>query len=444
MVNRLTRTILFPAILLPALLAASSALAPGCKHAPPRVMPNVVLIVIDCLRADHLPLYGYGKETAPFLTEIGRNGIVFDNAFSASSWTAPATASLLTSLYPFQHGVIMGMVASKKMMDKNPEVRINRIPDKVRTLAEALKEHGYRTYSVSGNVNICAEEGFDQGFDRFKNFHYGTAEVINKNLFEWEEEIKGSEPYFVYLHYMDPHKPIVPRAPWYEEKSDPRENDIAKYDSEIRYSDEHIREAFARFAWEKNTVVIVTSDHGEGLWDHGQYGHGFSLHDGVIRVPLIIHGFGVAHPGRRVQANGSLLDIAPTRLDGVGAPPDPQNEGVSLVPYMEDPKVSREDRCIFSHLHRTEQSPEDLIEKAAIFQDWKYYGSSKGFRVLFNLKEDLKEQNDRAEDQASIARQLMERFDAFEKSCRKFEQEYHEYALDNATIEELEKLGYTH
>jgi arylsulfatase A-like enzyme len=110
----------------------------GCKKSPE---PHVVLIVLDTLRADHLPFYGYEKNTAPFLSELASQGIVFENVFAASSWTAPASASILTSLYPFQHGVTTGFLASKYF-----KVELNRIPGKIKTITEVLKENGYKTY----------------------------------------------------------------------------------------------------------------------------------------------------------------------------------------------------------------------------------------------------------------------------------------------------------
>src|SRR4030067_23633 len=115
------------------------------KH-PPK--PNVVLVVIDCLRADRLPFYGYPKETAPFLSKLAAQGVVFEKAYAASSWTAPATASIFTSLYPFQHGVVMGLMAQMRLIRRNPTIKINRIPEEVTTLPEVLHQGSHPPIGV--------------------------------------------------------------------------------------------------------------------------------------------------------------------------------------------------------------------------------------------------------------------------------------------------------
>jgi arylsulfatase A-like enzyme len=143
---------------------------------------NVVLIVIDTLRSDHLPFYGYKKNTAPFMSDLARQSVVFKNAFSASSWTSPATASIFTSLYPFQHGVLLGLMAILKANAEDPSIRVNRIPEEIETLPEVMKKNGFRTYGVSDNLNIGIKQGFTQGFDRFETFNYNGAPRVNDVL----------------------------------------------------------------------------------------------------------------------------------------------------------------------------------------------------------------------------------------------------------------------
>ena len=152
-------------------LAAAVLGASSCDNQQ-EVRPNIVLIVIDTLRPDHLPFYGYDRDTAPFLSSLAEGGVVFERVHSTSSWTAPATASIVTSLNPLQHGVLTGfrMVASLRKID--PTITLNRIPAEVTTVAEVLQEAGYSTYAVTDNINICREEGFEQGFDRFWNYDY--------------------------------------------------------------------------------------------------------------------------------------------------------------------------------------------------------------------------------------------------------------------------------
>ena len=186
-------------VILGVLVLTILIIQPGCtkKHEP-----NVVLIVLDTLRADHLPFYGYYKNTAPFLTELSTRSVVFENVFSASSYTSPATASIFTSLYPFQHGVYTGFFTSKQK-----KIELNRIPERIKTITEILKENGYETYGVADNINICKEEGFTQGFDKFKQFHYVQEQKMVQRLREWAGEIKAQNKYFLYIHFNDCHGP---------------------------------------------------------------------------------------------------------------------------------------------------------------------------------------------------------------------------------------------
>ncbi len=161
----------------------------GCKNNSTKDI-NVVLIVIDTLRSDHLPFYGYKKNTSPFLLELSKNSTLFKNAFSASSWTSPATASIFTSMYPFQHGVLMGLLAIRNAQKIDPNVVLNRIPEKITTITEVLKNNGYKTFGVSDNLNIDHRQGFSQGFDKFKTFMYKQAPNVNKTIKSWKKERK--------------------------------------------------------------------------------------------------------------------------------------------------------------------------------------------------------------------------------------------------------------
>ena len=149
--------------------------------------PNVVVIVIDTLRADHLSFGGYKKNTSPFLSEFAGTAVVFEKALATSCWTAPSTASIFTSTYPFQNGVVTGFLAYRREKGVDPHVKLNRIPAEMTTIAEVHKDAGYKTFAVTDNLNICKAEGFDQGFDRFQNYNYETADAVNKQLKLWEK-----------------------------------------------------------------------------------------------------------------------------------------------------------------------------------------------------------------------------------------------------------------
>src|SRR5688572_22624489 len=147
-----------------AALACVLAASAACARPPASTArrPNVVIVLLDAVRADHLPVYGYPRDTAPFLTTLAARGTVFDRAYSSSGWTSPATASLFTSLHPFQHGVIWNI----RRMREN-RFRVSRMPDEPETIAESLRKAGYATFGVSDNPSASDLGGFDAGFDRF-------------------------------------------------------------------------------------------------------------------------------------------------------------------------------------------------------------------------------------------------------------------------------------
>jgi arylsulfatase A-like enzyme len=162
----------------------------------------VVLIVVDTLRADRLPFYGCARNTAPFLDELAQRSLVFENAWSPSSWTLPATVSILTSVHPFQH-----RVASLHGLELKPgdePVPVDCIPAEVETLAESMQRAGYRTFGIASNVLVGSAVGFDRGFDRFVRLEDEDADAVNASAASWRDEMLAERP-FLYVHYFDPH-----------------------------------------------------------------------------------------------------------------------------------------------------------------------------------------------------------------------------------------------
>lgn len=416
------------------------ALQQGCKKSPE---PNVVLIVLDTLRADHLPFYGYEKNTAPFLTQLASQGVVFENVFAASSWTAPASASIFTSLYPFQHGVTTGFLASKYF-----KVELNRIPGKIRTITEMLKENGYKTYGAADNPNICEEEGFTQGFDRFELFPYKNGKEINRQLEEWAKEIKAQKKYFLYIHYNDCHVPYHPWKPWYKPQKKKRRDLIARYDSEISYVDAKIKKMYELFGWDKNTLLIVTSDHGEEFGEHKGRGHGQTLYSEVIRVPLLIYFPEKDRTHKRIKINVSNIDILPTVRGYLGIQSNEVEAGINLMPAIDGETNNMHERYIFSHLLKRsrDQDGKKMFHKATIFKDWKYIFVDKFQkslrRELYNMKEDPREKSNAYKENEILAKLLFSKFAAFEKNCKKFDQEIKSLKIDKKKMEELKTLGY--
>ena len=412
----------------------------------PEQRPNIVLVVADTLRADHLKIYGYEKETAPFLTSLARRAIVFDAAHSTSSWTSPSMASLFTSLYPFQHGV---QIASLRAVDR--AIELKTMPTTVDVLAEQLRDAGYRTFAVTDNKNVSAPAGFMRGFDRFENLDYEGAPSVNKKLLEWKDDITSEEPYLLYVHYMDPHAPYHERAPWYEEAAESAppeselEDDALKYDSEIRFLDQHLSELFAAFDWNENTVVVFTSDHGEEFGEHGGAHHGRTLYGEVLNVPLIVQAPGRWTGSRRIDANVSLVDVGPTILEVAGAPASNTFEGHSLVPLLDG--RARVPHPIYSHLIYPEdrglRENEPEIEIQGLTDgSLKLLRTVGGETELFDTAQDPTEvENLSAERPADVAR-LSDKLDRALQEGTRYVAGSEKLPLTEKQEKKLRALGY--
>lgn len=432
---------LFPVIVL---LMVVTLFHGGCGKKKVRE-PNVIVIVLDTLRADYLPFYGHKRNTAPFLSRLAQDNTIFENTYSASSWTAPATASIFTSLYPFQHGVTTGMMASKRL-----DVQLNRIPGAIDTVTEVLKKHGYKTYGVADNINICEDEGFTQGFDRFRLLPYEFQTKTNRQLKKWAAEIKAQEKYFLYIHYNDCHKPYFKREPWYRENSSEAGDAASRYESEIGYVDKKIEEMYTLFGWDRNTLLIITADHGEEFGDHGGQGHGNNLYSESIRVPLLIQFPGPDRVHRRIGVNASTLDILPTIRAYLGLEPSGTDEGADLMPLVLGRGNELNRRYVYSHLvkHNRDKagkdSPADL-HNASIFQDWKLIyvkKTEKHEQELFNLREDPGEKINRFLAHKRTANRLFAQSRKFRETCKVFPQEFKGVRLTDERIKELKTLGY--
>ncbi len=411
--------------------------------------PNIVLIVIDTLRADHLPFYGYAHSTAPFLSELAQEGIVFDRAYSTSSWTAPATASLFTSLYPFQHGVITGMVATRRALELDPTITLNAISDEAVTIPEIMQRAGYRTFGVADNLNICAAEGFDQGFDAFHSDNDRGAAAVNAQVEDWKEEILEPEsPYFLYLHYMDPHKPYTPQRPWSARLGATGTPEISAYDSEIRHVDEHIRMLFEMLGWSEDSIVVVTADHGEEFGDHGDFRHGNNLYNETLQVPLLVYpasAFG--RESGRVSEPVSLIDLLPTLREISGVRPAGHEEGRSLLGVLRGESRSLADRKeLFAYLQRTRldsRKGEELVVRAVIAGSQKYILTIPGAREeLYDVVDDPHETKDLLLGHPDRGAELRMRFEAFEQASHRLPRVSKQIQLDESQLEKLRSLGY--
>jgi arylsulfatase A-like enzyme len=332
-------------------------LALGCADAR---RPNLVLVSIDSLRADHLHSYGYRRETSPHIDSLADAGVLFENATSTTSWTLPAHASLFTGLPKSSHGCVS---ASRPLADERA------------TLAEALAAHGYHTAAFWSGPYLHPRFGLDQGFDEYVNcasydFESGVMEANRKShedvtghrvlaeLEAWFER-RPDAPFFLFVHLWDVHYDYHPPPPFdalfdrgYEGPIDgsdvlvavqtARKRDlrhlIALYDAEIAWTDHQVGELLGyleRYAGGEPTAVFVTSDHGEEFFEHGEFGHRKQLFEESIRVPLVARFPGRFASGARLSEPVSVVDVAPTLLELAGAPPLPRTWGRSLLAALE-------------------------------------------------------------------------------------------------------------
>ncbi|RIL11522.1 MAG: hypothetical protein DCC75_02180 [Proteobacteria bacterium] len=401
---------------------------------------NVVVILIDTLRADHLKLYDYDKETAPYITSLGERSKIFDTAISSCSSTAPATSSIFTSLLPSEHGVITGQVATRRLLEKNPEMILNRIPESLETMPEYFKSRGYATFSVADNLNIAPEMGFAQGFDHFRTFWNEGADHIEKTLKEWQPLLDSSKPYFLYIHFMDPHSPYLKRKPWFEPSKDKKQRTLNAYDSEISYVDATMQRLSEMFGWEENALVVVLADHGEEFWDHGDIGHGMTLYREVIRVPFLF--FHRSFDSGRIAPEVHTMDLMPTLADLLGFEKISQWRGRSLVPLMEG--AEQEAVAAFSQLLRR---PEHLEppKKSVVHEGLHLINTlepESEKHELYDLHDDPKQLSDLSQSYPAQRDSLLRMIEAREQTLTHVETEETKIAVNDETLRQLETLGY--
>ncbi|MBM3307963.1 MAG: sulfatase-like hydrolase/transferase [Candidatus Eisenbacteria bacterium] len=425
-----------------AVLASLVALTgASCGPRKPARQPNVVLIVIDSLRADHLAYYGYDVDTTPFLSTVIPRGVAFRRVHSTSSWAAPAAASLVTSLYPAQHGVHSGVLATRTLQDIDPRVTLNRLPAGVGTMAEALRGAGYSTWGVSDDVDVSPDLGFDRGFDRFEHRTEIGASVVNAIVRGWAGEIRGAAPYFLYIHYSDPRRPYVTRAPWYTPRRREREDAMAAYDSEISYVDDHVRALYELLGWDRDTWLIVMSVHGEEFRDHGDWYHGRTLHGEVLSVPLIFASAAGDLKPRRVEEPISIVDVLPTVREIAGLAPDPADMGLSLMPVIRGDASPSLDRVVFAELRSPPWYGGREI-KAAMRGHLKYVLTLPDREELFNIAADPGESRDLAWNRPDLRAELRGEIERLEAEAPRYADEPLRVVIDPRTVERLRSAVY--
>ncbi|HJS59096.1 MAG TPA: sulfatase [Vicinamibacteria bacterium] len=431
--------------------AATLLLLTGCGPSPGSAMreapgapatasrPNIVLLVLDAVRADHLGIYGYERETMPFLAGRAAGGLVFERAYAPSSWTPSSMASIFTGVWPHQHGVRTGFAATRNALKRGEAITLNRIPSRLLTLPAMLKRAGYRTFGASDNFNVGDAMGFTRGFDEFSAKDQGglrRGEAVR----EWREALLGGAPYFLYLHYMAAHAPYHKRAPWYDPNTPGHRQSVAAYDSNLSFLDERIRELHELLAWDERTLLVVTADHGEEFRDHGGAGHTNTLYQELLHVPLVVCWPGRVDPGR-IRTPVSTIDLMPSLREAAGQPPDARDQGRSLFETARgggDPA-----RVVFA-MRWDEVGKDRSTKKAVVTERHKLILTLPEARVeLYDLIEDPREKSDLSRHKAPLVAALRRQLDELEARTAVAEREFSpavSFTRENA--EELKALGY--
>ncbi|MEJ2084592.1 MAG: sulfatase [Acidobacteriota bacterium] len=382
---------------------------------------NVLLYVIDTLRADHLGMYGYERPVSPNMDRFAAGATVFENAIAQSSWTRSSMASVFTGLWPIKH-------------DTNG--RKDKLSDEALTLAEVVNQAGMETTAIARNWNIFPAFGFSQGFDQFRALKRGNSIDVNESVQYWFENRQDDKPFFLYLHTVEPHGPYRPpeefkrkflpadgprfdldkhpgsqrtRAMSNEEKRQVAEHLINLYDGEIASNDA----TFGRLLQDlesrglmDETLIVVVSDHGEEFLEHGTWEHGKNLFAETLNVPLIIR-FPEMGRGDRVTTVVQHIDIMPTILDWLGLPIPPGVEGRSLIPVVESADASSkpDTRLAFSYLEL-----DGLPTQSVVDGEWKFIERIRGDKViwsgLFNREIDPGDRENLIDDYPIRARYL--------------------------------------
>jgi arylsulfatase A-like enzyme len=266
---------------------------------------------------------------------------------------------------------------------------------------------------------------------------------VNRHALLWEKEMRANAPYFLYLHYMDPHAPYLGHAPWYVRGADELKDQMAKYDSEIRTVDERLRDIFSDLSWDENTILIVTADHGEEFLEHGQTGHGKTLYNEVLRVPLLIWSRALALSAQRLPQSVSTLDIMPTvgAMLGLKAPKD--LSGVSLWPFSSS-AGSPGPRPLFAELLTSRPGGPDSALRATLWDGWKFIVTDEIYRELYDTRRHPRERINQFGSSATgeMAHKLNGLFLSFKTRAPVFPQDFGEKKIDPALMEELKTLGY--
>ena len=439
---------------------------------------NLLLIVMDTVGAEHIGAYGKtpkGRNLTPNIDRLAANGVLFKRAYAAAPWTMPSIASILTGQMPWRHGVT------------RPRHRLAE--DRV-TLADMLKSRGYASAAVTSHMLLEEKFGLVQGFDKNWQVNQGlvhqniTSDLVSDTAIKWlREQPQGPKSkFFLMLHYFDPHSPYYAREPWaarYGGAStnhlrfsgmDPAERNevlagvkrelgddtgalaaymdgmradlLNLYDSEIAFTDDRIRQLFGTLGIDpEETAILVTADHGEEFFEHGGViGHGRTLYEPAVRIPMIWSLPG-GRRGVRIGTPVSLLDVLPTLLELAGAEPASGVDGLSLVPALREGR----EPAPRSFILETERHP-DSVWVGLVDEQWKYMlrtlAPGRTGSLLVILAQDPGETRDCKAEHTEIAGQMHQSLEAWSGAREARQAQRRSTWLDPKREQELRSLGY--
>jgi len=451
--------------------APATAAAAGASPGPPR---NVVLISLDSLRADHVGAYGYRRDTTPSFDRFSRQGVLFRNAISTSSWTLPTHLTMFTGLSQLSHGVVV-------------DTRV--LARSVRTLGEIFHDAGYATAGFVSGPYLGGHYGYDRGMDSYVDLsaHWGKgtearsavlSPQINEKALAWLDQPR-TQPFFLFLHYFDIHYDFVAPPPYdtlfdpdyggtmdgrfFIERSEVNakmnkrdlEHIVALYDGEIRFTDEHLGRVLDRLQTRgllDSSVVMIVADHGEEFFEHGNKGHHRTVYDEVLRIPVALRLPGGEYAGEAVDSQVSLIDVFPTLLDAAGLGIPPGAEGESLLARVHGQATRRD--AVYSDFYDKRGLNLQVARRTPTAKTIQHFNRithpRRGSLEYYDLAGDPAERDDRGNRHPVELRASIELMTAWLdqqwRAHRRVEAEAGGNAsieIDEETKKRLESLGYT-
>jgi arylsulfatase A-like enzyme len=453
----------------------SVALAHLDKPAAPAEAGNVLVIIVDTLRADHLPAYGYRDTKTPNLDALAQDGIVFEHMFANASWTRPSFASIVTGRYPSSHRTTL---------------KSSSLPDEIVTLPEAMQSAGYTTLGIATNYNVAPFFNFHQGFDAYRYLEpsfvlgandtaakllfvqflrkrietyrakrnrvepgsaYQDASIVNRELLAMLGD-KPQTPFFAFVGYMDPHDPYYPHpynGTGYSRAANPSPLPeeapelVRLYNGEIEYWDQEFGKLIAELKARKlydDLTILITSDHGEEFMDHGSYWHGTTLYDEQLRVPLLVKLPRGDRAGTRVSHWVESVDIMPTllRQGGIAIPEGVQGKDLMKATERTFAEEDHEGNVLRAMRTRRGASELKIIEANQ--------GNPRGLQPLelYRTDQDPKELVSLAHEEPEVlkiaATLLDQRGQAAQKGAAQTQSV--DLTADGSAVEKLRALGY--